>query len=239
VLLTVHDLFAQEEAIQTPMPSVTPIQVLGDKVEVLEEINTKILNTIYFALGSVGAIMLAIVGLNFFQNFSLNNRKIDSIKAEIEATARASREEEVNAIKNTFMDFTKKAEEKLDEATKAIESRLEKKYDAIEYRLDKAFKGLKDQVEELNRDLLITKAFEYKKTGQMGYILNLINVLENDIKKDWGWRIVDTLTKLMECLDSSSPNPDALVSLQRALNQLKPEYKVQKESIESKMKKNK
>ncbi len=60
------------------------VRVLEEKVETIENLNSKLLNTIYWTLGTVAAIFTAIITLNFFSNFSINQRKIENIKEELD-----------------------------------------------------------------------------------------------------------------------------------------------------------
>lgn len=216
--------FAQEVS-QESTSTIYEIQALEKQINLLDRANSKILNTIYWALGGLITVFLAIVGLNFFQNFSLNKRKIETIKEEVD-----------NEFKAAVSNLQEQNKKNLDSLNKLIESKIQSEvkasFDQLKSKLDK----LKEDYGELNRENLIRKAFEYKEKHRMGYILNLVSVLEYDIKKGWVWRINESLDLISKCLDSFSPDYDSLTRLQVTLSKLSSEYSVQKKHIESKMK---
>jgi len=61
------------------------LKSLDQKVDILEKINSKVLDTIYFSLGGIGGLVLAIIGLNFFQNYSLNQKNSNHLKVILRA----------------------------------------------------------------------------------------------------------------------------------------------------------
>ena len=216
--------FAQETNINS-VSVIDQIQGLKNQVNVLDQVNGKILNTIYFALGGLITVFLAIIGLNFFQNFSLNKRKMDAIKEEME-----------NELKKVIFEIREQNKKNLENINAKIEPKIKSEVQTSLSQLKGKIDQLKEDYDEINRDNLIRSAFEYKTKKQMGYILNLISVLELDIKKNWDFRINESLDYISECLDISPPNSDSLTQLQRALDKLPSEYSVQKKHIESKMK---
>ncbi len=67
--------------------NLTPIldtNSLNERINSLETVNIKILNTVYWTLGIFASIFLAIVVSNFFSNKSINKDKIKTIKEELE-----------------------------------------------------------------------------------------------------------------------------------------------------------
>ena len=60
------------------------ISKLEQKVNTLKELNSKVLNSVYWTLGTLSTIFTAFLALNFFSNLSINRRKIETIKKELE-----------------------------------------------------------------------------------------------------------------------------------------------------------
>lgn len=231
----VASVFAQENQTQTVVTS-EQMRILEYKIELMETINNKILNTIYWALSGLITIFLAIIGLNFFQNFSLNKRKMDTIKEGIDKKLKLEIDfsrKELNAVISMLQ---KKYEKDLNLFNKKIETKIQSEIKTSFKELKGKFDNLEEDYKELNRENLIMKAFDYKKKNKMGYILNLVRVLEYDIEKNWDWRINKSLELIIECLDSFFPDSNSLTKLQLVLNKLPAEYNLQKQKIQSKMK---
>lgn len=214
-----------QEVAEVTTPTSSEINSLEKQIMIVNDSNSKILDTIYWALGGITTIMLTIVGLNFFQNFSLNKRKIEDIKNKFDAE-----------LKSTTSSLQDQNDKNLDSLTKKVKLEIKSEVKSSNAEIIQQFADLEVKISELKRDNLIRSALEHKSKNQMGYILNLVEVLESDIKMKWEWRINESLNLISECLDSFSPNADSLTALQVALNKLPGEYSVQKNNIESKMK---
>ncbi len=65
---------------QNALASSTSILLLSQKVNLLAEINDRTLNSVYWTLGVLATIFLAIVGLNIFFNTSAFRRDLENIK---------------------------------------------------------------------------------------------------------------------------------------------------------------
>lgn len=211
---------------------ISRINQLEHQMEVVEQLNTKILNTIYFAVGGALTIMLAVVGLNFFQNFQLNKRKLESMSEEFGAEIRTRFEEWSKVADSSFdqikTDLSKESSETNEELSESLRSSLNSQNQKI--------KNLLEQVEDLQREVFIASAFKYKQANTMGYILNLIDVLRLDIKRNWDFRIHESLGLISRCLDDFSPNQESLSKLHVELDKLPPHFEIQKNGIKSKMK---
>ncbi|WGH76783.1 hypothetical protein P8625_06445 [Tenacibaculum tangerinum] len=201
------------------------VLILETKLETVDSTNTKILNTVYWTLGGLMSVFIAIIGLNFFQNFNLNRKKIDSIKWELN-------NELFKAI-NTMTDSILKTNKELKKELKEdIDSGIKTSFQSFDYEINR----LKDNYKEVYRSELIRKAFEHKEKNQMGYILNLIELLKLDIEKGHDFRIHESLQLITDCLDSGfKGNSDSITRLNATLKKLPEEYDLQKKNIESKM----
>ena len=215
--------FAQEIKQET-VPMVSQIQSLEGQVILLDQINGKILNTIYWALGGLISVFILIIGLNFFQNYSLNKRKLDEIKKEME-----------NDLKKEVYKIKEQNKKDLNIIDLKIKSIIKSEASTLLSKLEEEIKKIKRDYSEIKRENLIRSAFEHKGRGENGYILKIILVIEIAIKKDWNWLINESLDLIEECLNDGYKNSDSLMDLQKALDKLTPLFSRKKESIESKM----
>ena len=208
--------FAQEIKQET-VPMVSQIQSLEGQVLLLDQINGKILNTIYWALGGLISVFILIIGLNFFQNYSLNKRELDEIKKEMK-----------NDLKKEVYEIKEQNKRSFNNIELKIKS-------IIKSEVSTSLNRLEEEIKEIKRENLIRSAFEHKSKRENGYILNLISVLEMDIKKDYDWLINESLDLIEECLNDGYKNSDNLMDLQKTLDKLTPLFSRKKKNIESKM----
>lgn len=215
--------------------AVNQIQILQSQVDILNQTNNKILNTIYWALGGLITALLTIVGLNFFQNFAINKGKFDSLQKQIEADLFTEKEKSTSAQQGAIASIQEENTKKLSSINASIDVKVKM---AVEGSL-REFKTNIDKInaeyEDVQRDNLVRKAFEHKAESRMGYIINLTEVLEIDIKKDSEWRINESLERISKCLDEGYKNAQSMADLNIVLNKLPEQYAFQKKMIEAKM----
>jgi hypothetical protein len=223
-LASTESIFPVVSLQQAPASLENQIQNLEIKVNLLEQINGKILNTIYWALSGLVTVFLTIIGLNFFQSFNLNKRKIDDI-----------REENNSELKKNISNFQEQSKKNFESISSKIEPKIKSEVQSALSQLKGKMDEIKDDYDDVKRDNYIRSAFEHKAKDQMGYILNMIYALEIDIKKNWDWRIHQSLDYISACLDEGFKNSDILTQLQIALDKLPSEYSAAKKKIESKM----
>lgn len=84
------------------------ITMLQERVNYLVEINDKMVNNVYWILGTFATIFLVIVGLNFWSNFSAGKEKIDSIKKEFENLINS----QINTLKGDIQNISEENKEK-------------------------------------------------------------------------------------------------------------------------------
>lgn len=90
---SVSEISKYQEPVTTNVPTLqstsTDILLLSQKVDLLEAVNNKTLNTVYWTLGVLATIFLAIVGLNVFFNTSAFRRDLENIKDQTQKEAEA------------------------------------------------------------------------------------------------------------------------------------------------------
>lgn len=74
-------------ATPSPSPS-TKLEVLDAKIDLLQKINERLLQTVYWTLATLAAIFLGLISVNLYFNISANKREIEQIREEVEAVAR-------------------------------------------------------------------------------------------------------------------------------------------------------
>lgn len=213
-------VFAQETEIGA-VSATDQIQTLENKVDLLNQINEKILNTIYWALGGLGGIFLGIVGLNSYQNFSLNKQKIDTIKGELQSE-----------LSDSFLKFQDKNKNNFAILSEGVSQKIKLEADALKKKFQPQIDDLRGNYHSLKRENLKRSAFEDREGGRL-YLL--IEMLEMDIKRNWDFEINESLDYISKNLDNPGVDSEDLTELQRVLVKLPLEYSAQRKQIESKM----
>jgi hypothetical protein len=88
----------------SPTPTVAPSQAVSEsnqptasdeviilraQLETMRQYDQRLLETVYWSLASIGAIVLLIVGLGWYTNFRLYKREISDIKRDVQIALRA------------------------------------------------------------------------------------------------------------------------------------------------------
>jgi hypothetical protein len=221
--------------------------VLVARVDTLENLNERILNSVYWTLGVLATIFVALISVNLFINIKVNKTEIENIKANIEdakqellritnneiATSENEVLEKVSALnskefgtlRNEVINVVKK--EVLESEAKVIEkiTVLDKNKTAD---IEKIKQGLNVIKEKINDIEILTKEFEidrFAAKGQQGEIIGLIDLLKISIDKD-KYDIASRLVKVRDYVKSNPIRSYVATDLNRELAKIenKPEF---------------
>gem|GEM_PF-5583141 len=81
--------------------------------ENLKDTNSRIIDTIYWALSAIGATIFAIIGANVFFNMNINKKEINSIKDNLTANIEEIKSDMNNYIQSRIDEYIKKSDDKL------------------------------------------------------------------------------------------------------------------------------
>ncbi len=140
----------------------------------------------------------------------------------------SSRADNVSDSKfNEDFEEIKKTVKFLRENSVILKNNFDKETGAIKSRMSE----LEDDTYEVKREIFKNQAKEYEEKGQEGGILCRINLLEMDIKKNWDFRIHDTLNDILKYLQSHSVFSQSASKLKNTLEKLPVEYDLIKQKI--------
>ena len=182
--------------------------ILDTKVNLLNDINGRILNTVYWTLGILAAIFLGIISVNLYFNISANKREIQKIKEEILGTSKnliKTAEAEITEKVSTAnrKDLDKEIENVLNiikNETLIYQTKITEQVNTIEksvLSINSGIKNMSGKLEEAEVDIKELDAFMYSQKGKMGGIINQIELLEYDIKNR-SWYLKYRLADLKE-----------------------------------------
>lgn len=97
--------------------STTDIAVLYAKVDLLQSINDRTLNTVYWTLGILAAIFLGLISVNLYFNITANKREIEKIKDDLLSSTK-------NEIASSEVKIIEKIQNKNENELKSMKSEL-------------------------------------------------------------------------------------------------------------------
>ncbi len=194
----------------------TDVEVLKAQIQLLQDVNTNILNSVYWTLGVLAAIFIAVISVNLYFNIIANKKEIRKIKEDTLTNAESKIEkaeskllEKINSqlderfkresdnifnrIQNEFLTYQATVNKKLEEIqTKLVENTNHNG------KIDESISDIKINVREL-------QGFRYSQLGTIGAYIAALDVLEHDIQNRT-WHIPFTLkTLLKEIQDDEVP----------------------------------
>lgn len=126
ILLIPSFSIAQTDSASTSLP------LLVQKVDLLNDINGRVLNSVYWTLGVLVAIFVAIISVNLYFNISANKREIQKIKQDIIDSTK-------NQITSAGIDILDKLEkstgDKIDNTKREIEASIGLRFAALEEKM--------------------------------------------------------------------------------------------------------
>jgi len=163
--------------------------MLKDKVETLNTVNDKLINTIY----AIIAIFIGLIALNWLGNFKLNQRKIDEIEGNLNNKFSAFNNDyksdyisQKATIKDELTDLIKELNEKNiinnEGMLKASEMKIQIENSLFKMKfLENLIPPLRDKhsysdEQNYNFDLLMEEAFELKELTKREEMIGLISL---------------------------------------------------------------
>lgn len=123
-------------------------------IENLRYYNDKILNTIYWAIGSLAIAMFAIVGANIFFNFSISRKEIENIKKSFGLEIETVKNEYDKLIQSEVSNFIKESNKKIKEDFKSLSDNLQNQIKIMSDNFGYQISTNKDKLEYENEKLL-------------------------------------------------------------------------------------
>ncbi|MDO8560258.1 MAG: hypothetical protein Q7S23_04480 [bacterium] len=203
----------------------TEIIKLETQLDVVESVNSKMLNSIYWTLGFLFTVFSVSLVANIYANYSLNSRKYDGLRDEI-----------VKLVDDKYGTVASSLDKKFLEKSKEVEKLVNKSIDANILKLQTNVNYLGVKIDANRRDFLLLMIDFYQREKRRGATLNLIELLEMDITKGWDFAIKGTLEKICLHVDHMQIEAEDARKLSVQLDRLPPIYSVIKGKIEGDIK---
>lgn len=191
---------------QAPSPSQAPtteVQVLRAQLEDAKRFQDQILNTVYWALGTLAAVTVALTGFGWLANFRVYERDKATLERELQtATAdarRALEKESAEAIANLGAELKKTLSEGLD----AAEARTKVSVKAVADAARAQHGTLSAEVLELKYNALLAE--HDRETHSRSRLQDSINLL------DMATELSFNMIHLPDSLDRVSKNVERIV----------------------------
>lgn len=244
------------------------LELLNDKIEFVEKINTKTLNSVYWTLGILASIFLGLISVNLYFNFtgyknqieknrqqvlsetsnqiaSAENRliekmetdssvKLDELKRYMvsysDNSVKAARSEIEDKINQKILEEVEKIEQSLNNLfdNKILNSNLELRESLNAHnkeivsdinKIRNQAELLKKRIEDTEVNIKELEVFKYSQENKQGALINLIELLDNDIK-DKTWKIPDRLEDIKKQVDGYLITPSIAADLKKQLMKL-------------------
>lgn len=180
------------------------IQLLEQKVDLLNSNNDKILTTTYWALEAIVGVIIAVVALQFWQNFQINKKKIDELKNETKQD-----------LKKSFDELEKNKQQ----IKENLEKEVENKINIESKKINNNIINLKENLNDLKRDFCLS---EFKKNN---FYIDLFDVIEIDINRKYDFLITQDLDILIDFIkNEKNINTDFMVDMEKLLSKLPPSF---------------
>lgn len=210
------------------------IQNLENTIKHLEEVNLRILSTVYWSIWWAFSLLVLVLWANFLQSNKVQKRDIDihveSLKNEIWSDIEILTKDGLNKIKENSSWNINLLKEEFRTLKKSNRWELEK----LETKIQDIRKSFSEEIEEINRSILLQEGLNWKqKWVPANYLRSLMEVLRSDIKKGWDFRISRTLDNIYNSItDKNFISEIQLISeLTELLENVPPKYDIIKNKI--------
>jgi len=199
------------------------IDVLEKQVTNLEDINNKLLNSIYLTIGTFSLIVLAFIVVNVFVGIQTKKREIENIEYEMMNDLNIKIETLIETQKNDLVSILDQKNEKIskenNESIKTVSTSI--------IKLGRRLSEFKHEYLEFVNTMEIPN---YKKFN------NLIEMLEIDLKRELSFYIEETLDAIYDFVKLNEIDSDQASSIIGTFKKVPEEYVIRKDRIKSTIK---
>ncbi|MFA5324303.1 MAG: hypothetical protein WC373_16630 [Smithella sp.] len=156
---------------------------LNAKIDLLENINNKILYSVYWTLATFASIFLGLMALNIFWNLSINKDKIKNIKNELENLINYNSNELEKKSENLSSISLEKNKKQLEDFKKDILLQTEKQKDLFnaESSRSMAFHCRSMSTYDYAFMWSMKSAFHFEKMDELTLPLDFLDFAEDDL----------------------------------------------------------
>lgn len=225
-----------------------------------KEFNGKILDTIYWALGAIGAAIIALLGGNIFFNYRVNKNEIENISQNLSREFEKFKNDSADGIqqkinesmivnrdefKNLSLNNQKEMQKYIDNQNvqiKSIKTFFDEALEEIGASVENNQRGTQRMCESLeknfqreNKDLRVElNKLEAEKWRNKGVYQNVLAcyVRAGNLEIELKLNIEDTIKNILEALENSSRLSNAYSTLLfQFIEKIPEKYSIQKEKI--------
>lgn len=157
------------------------IDTYKQMIENLKYSNDKILDTIYWALGSIAIVIFALLGTNLFFNFRINKEEIENIKKSFNLELEGVKNKYDKLIKSEIDDFAEESNNRIKGDFKYLSDNLQNQINIMSDNFGSQISTNKDKLEDKTKQLIeqISKMKEELESEIKDVQTSIINTKEN------------------------------------------------------------
>jgi len=196
-----------------------------DAIQYLVRANDKILQTVYWALGSILVILLLIIGLGWYNNLRVYRKDLDSMRESV-SVAIKERASEIEGRLNTQIE--KRAKDVLQSSKVAVQESIA--------QLQKSIDSLKSDLLNIEWEIGNRAASDWLIRGQpITAAHRYCDLLNIAIQQGYDWRISDVLDSLRKTIKIAGNRVDSslVVNITNILGKLPSKYGPEREGIQN------
>jgi len=199
------------------------IESLEKQVDNFERINNKLLNSIYWTIGSFSLLVFAFMAVNIIAGIQTKKKELENINKELEGKLEIKFNEKSEAINKYF-------DKHIVEEKKEIDSKIIAIRSAQESNLSK----LKSNLLEYRKDYL--EYYNTKEKNGWSVLRNILEIIRIDIEAGFSYRIDESLDSLYEYVKDKEIDIDDANDIQETLSLLKEKFSLRKDQISQNIK---
>lgn len=194
------------------------VEKLEKQVETLEIINNKLLNSIYWTIGSFSLLVFAFMAVNIIASIQTKKKELENINNDLEEKMKKLFSEKSVTIDKYFKDHDV-------ENKKEIESKIAAAKSSQESNISK----LRSSLLEYRKDYL--EYYNSKEKDGWSVLRNILEIIKIDIEVSFSYKIDDSLDNLYEYVKIKEVDFDDANKIQETLSKLDSRFSLRKEKI--------
>jgi hypothetical protein len=194
------------------------IENLEKHVDTLEIINSKLLSSVYWTIGSFSLLVFAFMAVNIIAGIQTKKKELENISNDLE-----------NKIKVIFAEKSESFDKKINDYNTETNKKIESKISALKLSQESTLSKLKSDILEHRKEYL--EYYNTKEKDAWNVLMNILEIIRIDVEVGFSYRVDDSLDKLYAYVNEKEIDFDDANRIQETLSRLDERFSLRKDNI--------
>ncbi len=185
------------------------VMALRAQLELMRQYDQRLLSTVYWALGTLAVVAVALVGFGWFANFRVYERDKSALSSELKALISSDVGQISSKLENRFQEFQGSLHSTASQSIQSMKEAAKEQVAPINARIE----HIRERLDEVDYRLGEFEVFQWEQLGvPLNALSRRINLLQRAANSKQDHRIAANLEAIKKILEAVVAKNDSLMS---------------------------